>query len=59
MRGDLEVETRRMTDADIRRAIQSIRGNPKRAGYRARLLTPAEVEALAALMAEKERRRRD
>lgn len=49
-------ECRKMTDAELRAAIEEIRGNPKRAGSRARRLNMVESLALAALMAEEARR---
>lgn len=52
----LAAEARKMTDAELREAIEAIRGNPKRAGSRARRLGTAESLALAALMAEEARR---
>lgn len=52
----LAVECRKMSDAELRTAIESIRGNSKRAGSRARRLNDAESVALAALMAEEARR---
>jgi hypothetical protein len=48
-----------MTDAELRDRIESIRGNSKRAGSRARRFRLAESVALAALMAEEERRSLD
>jgi hypothetical protein len=52
----LAVMAHRMTDAELRDAIERIRGNPKHAGYRARHLNMGESLALAALMAEEARR---
>lgn len=52
----LAVMAHRMTDAELRAAIERINGNPKRAGYRARRLSMGESLALAALMAEEARR---
>lgn len=52
----LEEAARAMTDDDLEAAIRSIRGNPKRAGSRARRLSISETLALAALMAESGRR---
>ena len=48
--------TRKMSDAELRTLIEEIRGNPKRAGSRARLLNAGESRALLALMAEEARR---
>lgn len=52
----LEAEVRKMTDVELRAKIEEIRGNPKRAGSRARRLSMGESLALAALMAEEARR---
>jgi hypothetical protein len=52
----LEVMVHRMTDAELREAIEQIRGNSKRAGSRARMLNMGESLALLALMAEEARR---
>lgn len=52
----LEAMCHRMTDADLRAAIERIVGNPKNAGARARRLNMGESLALAALMAEEARR---
>jgi hypothetical protein len=45
-----------LTDTEIRDAKAKIIGNPKNAGYRARRLSIGESLALAALMAEEQRR---
>lgn len=45
-----------MTNAELRASIASIRGNPKRAGARARRLNASEVLALSALLNEEARR---
>lgn len=52
----LAVMAHRMTDAELRAAIEEIVGSPKNAGYRARRLDMGESLALAALMAEEARR---
>jgi hypothetical protein len=52
----LEVMAHRMTDAELRSRIESICGNPKRSGSRARRLSMGESLALAALQAEEARR---
>ena len=52
----LAVMAHRMTDEELRVTIESIIGNPKHAGYRARRLNMGESLALAALMAEEANR---
>ena len=52
----LAVMAHRMTDAELRATIESIRGNPKLAGSRARRLNLGESLALVACMAEEARR---
>lgn len=52
----LAVMAHRMTDAELRATIESICGDPKRAGSRARRLNMGESLALAACMAEEARR---
>lgn len=52
----LEEQARAMTDDELQQAITSIRGNPKRAGARARRLSISETLALSALMTEAGRR---
>lgn len=54
--GKLDAMAHRMTDSELREAIERIRGNPKRAGGRARRLSMGESLALYALMAEEARR---
>lgn len=55
-RETLDAEAKRMTDSELDRAIASIRGNPKRAGSRARRLSEAEVLAYDVLTCERVRR---
>lgn len=52
----LAVMAHKMTNDEIRAAIERIIGSPKNAGYRARRLNMGESLALAALMAEEARR---
>lgn len=52
----LEVMAHKMTDAELRATIEAIRGNPKRAGSRARMLSTGEALALSVCMAEEARR---
>lgn len=52
----LAVMAHKMTDAELRAAIESICGNTKNAGSQARRLNMGESLALAALMAEEANR---